>query len=146
MVSGSGKLNPSDWKRAIVARTVDDARPVRRATSRLEIPANVKRRTSRTTRIATLSAGIDPLLSQSQRNGPYTQPAKLSDIPTTPGGIIPEWWTGINRNAGRQLIGIGGRHHPGIGGRLAPESALIHIEGPNRPRWEGSCVRKARIR
>jgi hypothetical protein len=24
---------------------------------------------------------------------------------------------------GRQLIGTGGRHHPGIGGRLAPESA-----------------------
>jgi hypothetical protein len=35
-VSGSGQVNPSDWKRAIVMRTVDDARPVRRATSRLE--------------------------------------------------------------------------------------------------------------
>src|SRR3981189_3695656 len=97
------------------------------ATSRLEIPANVKCRTSRTTRIATLSAGIDPLLSQSQRNGPYTQPAELSDIPATPGGIIPEWWARINRNAGRQLIGIGGRHHLGIGGRLAPEFAPVSL-------------------
>lgn len=46
----------------------------------------------------------------------YTQPAELSDIPATPGGIIPEWWARINRNAGRQLIGIGGR--------LAPELAV----------------------
>jgi hypothetical protein len=38
--------------------------------------------------------------------------------------MIPEWWARINRNAGRQLIGTGGRHHPGIGGRLAPESAI----------------------
>jgi hypothetical protein len=29
---------------------------------------------------------------------------------------------------GRQLIGTGGRHHPGIGGRLAPESALMGSE------------------
>jgi hypothetical protein len=85
-------------KRAIGARTVDDAKPVRRATSRLETPANVKRRTSRTTRIATLSAGINPLLSQSQRNGPYTRPAEVSCIHATPGGIIPEWWARINRN------------------------------------------------
>ena len=45
--------------------------------------------------------------------------------PTDPGGIIPEWRARINPNAGRQLIGIGGRYHPGIGGRLAPESALL---------------------
>ena len=44
--------------------------------------------------------------------------------PTPPGGdIIPEWGARIDRNAGRQLIGTGGRHHSGIGGRLAPESA-----------------------
>jgi hypothetical protein len=43
----------------------------------------------------------------------------------TPGRIIPEWWARINRNAGRQLIGIGGRHHLGIGGRLAPEFAVV---------------------
>src|SRR5580693_9558278 len=53
--------------------------------------------------------------THSQRSSP--------DIRATPGGIIPEWWARINRNAGRQLIGMGGRHHPGIGGRLAPESA-----------------------
>jgi len=63
-------------------------------------PQNVKRRTSRAIPIATLSAGINPLLSQSQRNGPYTQPAEVADIPRYPGGIILEWWARINRNAG----------------------------------------------
>src|SRR5260221_311917 len=43
--------------------------------------------------------------------------------PSPPGDIIPEWWARIDRNAGRQLIGTGGRHHSGIGGRLPPESA-----------------------
>src|SRR5882757_5259004 len=133
MFWGNGQISPSDWKRAIVARTVDDAKPVRRATSRLETPANVKRRTSRTTRIATLSAGIDPLLGKSQRNGPYTQPAEVSEIPVPPGDIIPEWWARINRNAGRQLIGTGGRHHRGIGGRLAPESADWGLNEFKRP-------------
>src|SRR6202522_4074634 len=54
--------------------------------------------------------------THSQRSSP--------DIRATPGGIIPEWWARINRNAGRQLIGMGGRHHLGIRGRIAPESAL----------------------
>src|ERR1700691_3125675 len=53
--------------------------------------------------------------THSQRSSP--------DIRATPGGIIPEWWARINRNAGRQLIGMGGRHHLGIRGRIAPESA-----------------------
>src|SRR5882757_6516548 len=124
MFWGNGQISPSDWKRAIVARTVDDAKPVRRATSRLETPANVKRRTSRTTRIATLSAGIDPLLGKAKERTLHTASRGLRN-PALPGDIIPEWWARINRNAGRQLIGTGGRHHPGISGRLAPESALL---------------------
>jgi hypothetical protein len=82
-----------------------------------------RRKTSRTRRMATLPAGINPLLSQSQRSEPYAQPAEAPVIPYPPGGIIPERWARIDRNAERQLIGIGGRHHSGIGGRLAPESA-----------------------
>jgi transposase len=53
----------------------------------------------------------------------------LADVPATPNGTIPEWWARINRNAGRQLIGMGGRHHPGTGGRLAPESAIRAASG-----------------
>src|SRR6266481_9884227 len=41
-----------------------------------------------------------------------------SRYPSPPGDIIPEWGARIDRNAGRQLIGTGGRHHSGIGGGL----------------------------
>ena len=57
------------------------------------------------------------------KSRPYAQPAEAPVIPSHPGDIIPESWARINRNAGRQLIGIGGRHHLGIDGRLAPEPA-----------------------
>ena len=86
-------------------------------------PGKLKRKISRTWRMETLSAGIDPLLGQSQRADPTHSQRRLSAIPVTPGDIIPESWARINRNAGRQLIGIGGRHHLGIDGRLAPEFA-----------------------
>jgi conjugative transfer signal peptidase TraF len=80
--------------------------------------------------MATLSAGIDPLLSQSQRNGPYTQPAEAPGILATQAASSRNRWARINRNAGRQLIGTGGRHHSGIGGRLAPESANASASVP----------------
>jgi putative ATP-dependent endonuclease of the OLD family len=65
------------------------------------------------------------------RSAPQPKPKKRtlrtasrgSCYSSPPGDIIPEWWARIDRNAGRQLIGIGGRHHSGIRGRLAPESA-----------------------
>src|SRR5260221_5317790 len=132
-VSGSGQSRPVVLKRSIVSRTVDAASPVRRAISCVEIPANPRRKTSRTRRMATLPAGINPLLSQSQRSGPYAQPAEAPVIPHPPGDIIPEWWARIDRNAGRRLIGIGGRHHSGIGGRLAPESAPLILVGASDP-------------
>src|SRR6266481_1999169 len=109
--SGSGQSRPAALKRAIVSRTVDAASPVRRAISCLEIPANPRRKTSRTRRMATLPAGINPLLSQSQRSGPYAQPAEASVIPHPRGATS-------SRNGGRGLIGTGGRHHSGIGGGL----------------------------
>jgi len=91
-LSGSGQSSPLALKRATVSRTVDAASPVRRAISCLDIPANPRRKTSRTRRMATLPAGIDPLLSQSQRSGPY---AKRAEAP-----VIPH----------------PGRHHPGMVG------------------------------
>ena len=55
----------------------------------------------------------------------------------TPGGFIPEWRAGSNRNAARDHLGMGGRHHSGIGGRLAPKSAhRRHV------RFAGTCLVK----
>src|ERR1700691_4150979 len=74
--------------------------------------------------------------THSQRSSP--------DIRATPGGIIPEWWARINRNAGRQLIGMGGRHHPGIGGRLAPESAMVALRLFLPESWTSDAARLKR--
>jgi hypothetical protein len=54
-----------------VSRTVEDATPTRRAISLPETPAAFNRSTSRTWRIAILSAGIVPSDGKSQRNGRY---------------------------------------------------------------------------
>src|SRR5260370_10107398 len=67
------------------------------------------------------------------KSRPYAQPAEAPAILTHPGDIIPESWARINRNAGRQLIGTGGRHHLGIDGRLAPESAADGQLCPEQP-------------
>jgi hypothetical protein len=36
----------------------------------------------------------------------------------TPGEIIPEWWATSSRKGGRDHLGMGGRHHPGMTGGL----------------------------
>src|SRR6516165_986809 len=123
--SGSGQAKPTAAKRFSVSRTVDDASPVRRAISCLERPAEQRRKISRTWRIETLPAGIKSAPRPQPKSRPYAQPAEAPATPTHPGDIIPESWARINRNAGRQLIGIGGRHHLGIDGRLASESAFM---------------------
>src|SRR5207245_1368408 len=46
----------------------------------------------------------------SQRSGPES--ASRGTRP--PGEIIPEWWATSSRNSGRDHLGIGGRHHPGM--------------------------------
>src|SRR5438046_5278986 len=48
----------------------------------------------------------------SQRSGPES--ASRGTRP--PGEIIPEWWATSSRNGGRDHLGIGGRHHPGMRG------------------------------
>jgi hypothetical protein len=63
---GSGQPSPATVSRCSVSRTVDGARFSRRAISLLEIPAVLKRSTSRTWRIAVLSAGIRPLRSKAE--------------------------------------------------------------------------------
>jgi hypothetical protein len=55
-----------------------------------------------------------------------------AEAPAIPGEIIPEWWAISSRNAGRNYLRMGGRHHSGIMGGLAPESA---DEARFRSRW-----------
>src|SRR5213593_2446574 len=53
---------------------------------------------------------VPPL--DSQRSGPES--ASRGTPP--PGEVIPEWWATSSRNGGRDHLGIGGRHHPGMRG------------------------------
>ena len=64
----------------------------RRAISCLEMPVHPNRKTSRTWRMETLPAGINPLLSQGQKADPKHNQRRLPSSP------------------------IPGRHHPGIMG------------------------------
>jgi len=69
MSAGNGQLSPAAASRFSVSRTVDGATPTRRAISLPDTPAAFNRSTSRTWRIAILSAGIVPSRGKSQRNG-----------------------------------------------------------------------------
>jgi hypothetical protein len=68
--AGNGQLNPALASRFRVSRTVEGATPTRRAISLPETPAAFNRSTSRTWRIAILSAGIVPSRGKSQWSGP----------------------------------------------------------------------------
>src|SRR4249919_2288379 len=95
MPSGRGQLSPEPSKRFKVSRTVEGAKPRRRAISRVGIETeNFRRIISRTWRIATLSAGIDRSLDL-PRTRLEKWPAKMLVAPNTPGGITRS----------------GGRHH-----------------------------------
>jgi hypothetical protein len=124
--SGSGQLRPAAWKRLIVARTVDAAAPIRRATSRIgRPPTNFNRRTSRTWRMIVLSAGIRSLLLEQPKERDLSRPA---GAPTAPGEIILEWWATSSRNGDIIPEWVGGiipesfRNH----GRLASESPTLY--------------------
>src|SRR6201995_796670 len=106
--SGNGQLSPDASNRRIVNRTVEGAVPTRRAISRLGIPADFNLITSRTSRIASLSVGIQVPLRKAERGNRIGARRGL----VTPGDIIPEWWARSSRNGGRHQIGTVGEIIP----------------------------------
>jgi hypothetical protein len=68
--ASNGQAIPAASQRRSVNRTVDDATPIRRAISRVEIPALFNLRHSRTWRIDILSIGIGDPPWQSRKSGP----------------------------------------------------------------------------
>jgi hypothetical protein len=93
-------------KRVNVARTVDGATPIRRATSRTGTSAsNLNRNSSRTRRMAILSAGMTASLPK----GDDVRASRGRAVPAHQAGdIIPEGWAAMDRNAGRLQIGMTG--------------------------------------
>jgi hypothetical protein len=103
MSSDNGQLSPAASNRRIVNRTVDGAVPIRRAISRVGIPADFNLITSRTWRMASLSVGIQVPLRKAERRT-VAEPEEASssratssrnggrDQIGTVGEIIPEWW------------------------------------------------------
>ena len=147
-VSGSGQVKPGDLE------TLDRLahRRWRQARYAARSRAWKSRQTSDAKPRAHGAWQLSPLASIPPQPKPKKRTLRTASggSPTslTPGGIIPEWWARINRNAGRQLIGMGGRHHPGIGGRLAPEFAAntslrlgivssLALEGPRPDQQPG---------
>src|SRR5215470_16658490 len=96
MSSDKGQLSPAASNRRIVNRTVDGAVPIRRAISRVGIPADFNLITSRTWRIANLSVGIQVPLRKAERRDRIGARRGLVTpgdiIPEWVGEIIPEWW------------------------------------------------------
>src|SRR5438552_17649311 len=89
-------------ERLSVTRTVDAATPIRRAISRIGTPpTNFNRRTSRTWRMAVLSAGIRSLLRKAE-GADLSRPAEA-----------PNPRARSSRN--------GGRHHLGTVGEIISE-------------------------
>jgi len=106
MSSDKGQLSPAASNRRIVNRTVDGAVPIRRAISRVGIPADFNLITSRTWRIANLSVGIQVPLRKAERRDRIGARRGLVTpgdiIPEWVGEIIPEWWatsSGISNGA-----------------------------------------------
>src|SRR6516164_1318780 len=121
--AGSGQPSPAVASRCSVSPTVDGARFSRRAISFREIPAVLKRSTSRTWRIAILSAGIRSPSAKAKGRPVSSQQRRRSDRhlsgrhhPGTEGEIISERRATSNR--------IGGRHHPGFAGDFARNQQL----------------------
>ena len=106
--AGNGQPSPATASRFNVSRTVDGATPTRRAISLLPTPAVFNRSTSRTWRIAILSAGIVP--SRGKAKGADAK--RASRDAAYLGDIIPEWRAKSSRNAERDQIGTGGDFIP----------------------------------
>src|SRR6266700_5791761 len=106
--SGNGQVSPAASNRRIVDRTVEGAVLIRRAISRVAIPADFNLITSRTWRIANLSVGIQIPLRKAERRDRIG--ARRGRV--TPGDIIPKWWARSSRNGGRDQIGTVGEINP----------------------------------
>jgi len=139
----------ANWRgRPAFLNTVDGARFSRRAISFREIPAVLKRSTSRTWRIAILSAGIRSPSAKAKGRTVSSQQRRRSDRhlsglhhPGTVGEIISERRATSNR--------IAGRHHPGFAGdfpRNHQPARRHRIRGkPQALRtWEREHHRRAR--
>jgi hypothetical protein len=114
------------WKLSSGKRSCGESRCGRRTRWR---HALLRRRISRIRRIDTLSAGIgSPARRWSATDrGAAHRPA----VERSP----PQGWPASERN-GRHHVGTGSRLHPGISGRLAPESAASpRTCGRGRPGW-----------
>jgi len=117
IASGKGQTKPAAVKRASVSRTVEGAIPIRRATSRTGTSApSLNRNSSRTRRMATLSAGITASLP---KGGDVKRQQRTRDPAHQTGGIIPERWAAIDRNGGRLQFGMTGDIISELGGGFA---------------------------
>src|SRR5271165_2873797 len=143
MSSGSGQTRPAVSARFNVSRTVERARPSRRAISCVDTDADFSRITSRASRIPIRSAGIDPPLGlpkgrSDQANGGARQSRK------TPGGIIPLSEAASSGNREAVSSRYRGRDHPGIGGQLRPESACALAQPQLSPRNSSLRLKRSR--
>src|SRR5712664_3523175 len=109
--SGNGQVSPAASNRRIVSRTVEGAVPIRRAISRVDIPADFNLITSRTWRIASLSVGIQVPFAK-PKGGTISEPEEAASPgrhhPGMVGEIISEWRATSNRNGGRDPSGMVG--------------------------------------
>src|SRR6185437_14214085 len=96
MSSGNGQLSSAASNRRIVNRTVEGTVPIRRAISRVAIPADFNLITSRTWRIASLSVGIQVPFTK-PKGGTVSEPEQASSPRAT-----------SSRNGGRDHSGIVG--------------------------------------
>src|SRR5215472_6951663 len=116
-VAGNGQRRPTAATRSSVTATVLRAMLSDRAISRSLAPHScLSRRISRTRRIDTLLAGIGPPTRHCHDEQSAEYRPAVERLPPLQG------WPTSDRN-GRDQIGISGRLHSGIGGRLPPEYA-----------------------
>src|SRR3954466_5816010 len=130
--SDNGQASPAASNRRIVNRTVDGAVPIRRAISRVGIPADFNLITSRTWRIASLSVGILVPFAK-PKGGTVSEPEEAASPRAA-----------SSRNAGRDHLGMVGdikserwARSFRNGGRHRAESALgtRMLGNPLRPNW-----------
>src|SRR6202023_1041728 len=118
MSSDNGQVSPAASNRRVVNRTVDGAVPIRRAISRVGIPADFNLITSRTWRIASLSVGIQV---------PFAKPK---------GGTVSEQEEAASPRATSSRNG--GRDHLGMAGDIKSERWARSFRNSGRHRAESA--------